>query len=296
MSKVRIGINPLTWSNDDMPSLGGDTPLEVCLDESRQAGYAGVELGNKFPRQAELLKPILAQYQRQLISGWYSSRLLERSAEEEIAALQDHLQLLKACGCEVMVYAEVSGCIHGEMDTPLSKRPQLRPEQWQAFGQRMTQVGDYLQSQGVRLAYHHHMGTVVETEEEVELLMAHTGPSVGLLVDTGHITWAGGNPLNLIRRYPERVCHVHCKDVRPQVLAHAKNIDLPFLRAVLEGVYTVPGDGCIDYDAVMQALKAIDYQGWLVVEAEQDPAVAHPLTYARMGYQHLAAAVAKAGL
>ncbi|MDH2434326.1 myo-inosose-2 dehydratase [Pokkaliibacter sp. MBI-7] len=296
MSKVQIGINPLTWSNDDMPSLGADTPLEVCLEESRLAGYAGVELGNKFPRDPEVLKPILAQFDRQLVSGWYSSRLLERTAEEEIAALQDHLKLLKGCGSKVMVYAEVSGCIHGEIDTPLSKRPVLRADQWEEFGKRMTQVGDYLLSQGVKLAYHHHMGTVVETEDEVDLLMQHTGDSVGLLVDTGHITWAGGSPLSLIKKYGPRVSHVHCKDIRPQIMAHAKNTDQPFLRAVLDGVYTVPGDGFLDYQAVMHALKAIDYSGWIVVEAEQDPAVAHPLTYAKMGYEHLAECVAKAGL
>ena len=293
---VRIGINPLTWTNDDLPELGGETPLDVCLAEARQAGYAGMELGHKFPRKTAELRPILEKHGLALISGWYSAELLARSAADEIRAVQDHFNLLADFGCTAMVFAEVTGCVHGQRDVPVVNRPRLRDDQWREFGERMTEVGEHLLTRGVRIAYHHHMGTVVETEEEIDRLMANTGEAVGLLVDTGHLTYAGGDPLAVIRRHGKRIVHVHCKDVRPAVLADAKNRNRSFLDAVLDGVFTVPGDGSIDYRAVLRALKEVGYQGWLVVEAEQDPAVAHPLTYATRGYQHLRQLVDEIGL
>lgn len=294
---VRIGINPLTWTNDDMPELGADTPLETCLTEAKQAGYDGVELGNKFPRKTELLKPILAQHKLALASGWYSARLRERSAADEIKAVQDHLALLKGLGCTAMVFAEVSGCVHGDRGTPLSKRPVIQSEaEWKTFGERMTEVGTYLKAQGMTIAYHHHMGTVVETEAEIDKLMAVTGPEVGLLLDTGHLTFAGGDPVAVTKRHLKRIVHVHCKDLRPDVLKQAKAGDWPFLKAVLAGVFTVPGDGSIDYEPVLTPLAKGGYKGWLVVEAEQDPAKAHPLTYARKGHDYLRPLATKIGL
>ena len=293
---VRIGINPLTWTNDDMPELGGATPLETCLGEARQAGYDGMELGNKFPRKAEVLKPIMARHNLAVVSGWYSARLLERDAAAEIAAVQDHLALHKAMGCGVMVFAEVSRCVHGDIAAPLSRRPRMTEAEWGTFTARIGEVGRYLAGQGVRLAFHHHMGTVVETEAEIDRLMAATGPEVGLLLDTGHLTYAGGNPVAAAARHAGRINHVHCKDIRKDVLAQAKAGDWPFLKAVLAGVFTVPGDGCVDYPAVFAPLAKQRYGGWLVVEAEQDPAKAHPLTYARMGHDYLRRESARAGL
>lgn len=293
---VRLGINPLTWSNDDMPELGGATPLETCLAEAKLAGYSGVELGNKFPRRTELLRPILAQHGLALVSGWYSSRLLERSVAEEMRAVQDHLDLLVAMGCGVMVYAETARCVHGDKSMPLSRRPILAGEEWPRFGESLTAMARHLAGQGIRLAYHHHVGTVVQSAEDIDSLMAHTGPEVGLLLDTGHLTYAGGDPAAAARRHATRIVHVHCKDVRPPVLTTAKAHDSSFLDAVLEGVFTVPGDGGVDYAAVLPVLAAANYQGWLVVEAEQDPAKAHPLTYARMGHANLSALARNAGL
>jgi inosose dehydratase len=293
---VRIGINPLTWTNDDMPELGGETPLETCLSEAKQAGYAGVELGNKFPRTSAKLRPILDRHALKLVSGWYSARLLERSVADEIAAVENHLKLLSDMGCTAMVFAEVTHCVHGDRKIPVSKRPKLKRSDWTALGKAMTEVAGHLQSRGVRMAYHHHMGTVVESEADIDALMANTGPEVGLLLDTGHLTYAGGDPIAVVRRHGKRINHVHCKDVRPAVLKAAKSAGKSFLDSVLEGVFTVPGDGGIDYAAVLGALKKVGYAGWLVVEAEQDPAKAHPLTYARMGFEHLKKTAAAAGL
>ena len=285
---VRLGINPLTWTNDDMPELGAETPLETCLAEGKLAGFAGFELGNKFPRRAAELQPILARHGLDLVSGWYGSRLLERDVDAEMAEAEPHIALLTALGCTVMVHAEVSRAIHGERTTPLSRRPVLSEADWTLLLPRMAEFGRRLQARGLHLAYHHHMGTVIEAEADVDRLMAGTGPEVGLLLDTGHLTFAGGDPVRAAKRHAARVVHVHCKDIRAAVMADVKRRDLPFLSAVLEGVFTVPGDGCVDYAAVLPPLAAAGYAGWLVVEAEQDPAKAHPLTFARLGHDNLA--------
>lgn len=292
---LQIGINPLTWTNDDLPSLGAETSLEQCLSEGREAGYAGFELGNKFPRQSEALNAVLAKHDLALVSGWYSGLLLTHSVADEIAAIENHLQLLKKGGAKVMVYCEVTGCVHGEQNTPVSRRPKMRSEDWVTFGRNLTQVADYCLSQGVQLAYHHHMGTVIESAEDIDLLMQHTGDSLGLLLDSGHLTYAGGDPLTVIAKHGQRIVHVHAKDIRASVLKDAKNCDLSFLDSVLNGVFTVPGDGSIDYLAIFKALKTVDYSAWVVVEAEQDPSIAHPLTYAKLGFKNLHSFASQAG-
>lgn len=293
---VQLGINPLTWTNDDLPTLGADTPLETCLTEGRQAGFTGFELGNKFPRQANVLGPILAAHDLMLVSGWYSGKLLTRSVAEEIKAVQPHLTLLRELGANVMVFAEVTNCIHGDQNKPVHLRPQFPANRWQEYGEKLTEFARYTQKQGVQIAYHHHMGTVIETEEDINHLMENTGDEVGLLLDTGHLTFAGANPLAIAERWAKRINHVHCKDIRPDVLNDVKNRKTSFLDAVLSGVFTVPGDGCVDYPAIFQVLKKQNYGGWLVVEAEQDPAIAHPFTYATMGYNNLRKFARDAGL
>jgi inosose dehydratase len=292
---IRLGISPIGWTNDDLPELGDETLLEVCLSEARQAGYAGIELGRKFPRRADELRPLLARHDLSLVSGWYGARLRRRSAQEEIDAMHDHLELLAAMGCRVVVFAEESDSVHGRRQVPLSARPALGVDEWPGFGERLTQVADHLHARGLRLAYHHHMGTVVQTEEEIDRLMTVSGEAVGLLLDTGHLAYAGGDVLGVARRHARRLAHVHCKDVRALVLAQMRHDDRSFLDAVLAGVFTVPGDGTIDYDALLAILKSAGYSGWLVVEAEQDPAVADPATYARLGFNSLRRAVAAAG-
>jgi inosose dehydratase len=292
---VRIGVSPIAWSNDDLPELGGDTPLGTCLAEARAAGFAGIELGNKFPRHAGMLRPILDHHGLALISGWYSGRLLDRSVEAEMAAMAAHRDLLAAMGCTVLVYAETTGSIAGDRHRALSTRPTLSDGDLRDFGARLSELADRLATGGIELAYHHHMGTVVENAADIDRLMATTSDKVGLLLDTGHLIFAGADPVAIVGRYGHRINHVHCKDVRASVLAQVRRRDASFLDAVLDGVFTVPGDGTIDFEPVLAALAGVDYRGWLVVEAEQDPAKAPPLEYARRGFAHLRVAAAEVG-
>ncbi|HZO00967.1 MAG TPA: myo-inosose-2 dehydratase [Burkholderiales bacterium] len=283
---VRIGINPLTWTNDDLPELGEQNSLETCLSEAKLAGYEGVELGRKFPRDPKVLGPILKPHGLSLVSGWYSGRLLERSIDDEIKAMQPHLTLLKSLGSKAMVFCEVSRCVHGERKVPLSKRPRLAEKEWKPFSEHLDAVAAHLAKEGVCMAYHHHMGTVIQSEDEVDRMMDST-KAVGLLLDTGHLTFAGGDPMRALKRHAKRIVHVHCKDIRKDKLAQARKQDLSFLDAVLGDVFAVPGDGSIDFAPLLEGLAKSGYKGWLVVEADQDPAKAHPLTHARMGHDCL---------
>jgi inosose dehydratase len=292
---VRIGINPITWSNDDLPELGGDTPLETCLTETKQAGYAGTELGGKFPRQSQVLKPIMQQYGLDVISGWYDGRCAEKSVADEMAAITPHLQLLKDMGSRHVVYADTSLGRHGAIFDPISNRPRLADSEWPAYGRKLTSLAEHMEQFGVAMAFHHHMGTIVETDEEVGKLMQYTGEAVGLLYDTGHSSFSGGDPLALVKRHVKRIVHVHCKDPRKAVLEKAQKEDMSFMAAVLEGIFTVPGDGSIDYVPILKTLADNGYSGWLVVEAEQDPKKAPPLTYATMGFKNLSAMAREAG-
>jgi inosose dehydratase len=284
---VRIGINPISWSNDDLPSLGGETPLEVALAEGRKIGYEGFELGNKFPRESNALRAVLAAHGQALVSGWYSGRLARRSVEEEIAAVGPHLKLLADNGANVMVYGEVADSIQGAPQ-PLYKRPRFfTAAQWDAYADRLTRFARHTLAHGVRVAYHHHMGAYVETPADVDNLMARVGDEVGLLFDSGHMTFAGGDAVAMLKKHVQRVCHVHCKDVRPDVIRLARNRDWSFLESVINGAFTVPGDGAIDFAALLAILHGNGYAGWLVVEAEQDPVVAPSYAYADKGYRHL---------
>ena len=284
---ISIGINPITWSNDDLLHVGGDVPLQTCLTEAAAAGYDGIELGHKFPRDAAELKPLLDEHGLSLVSGWYSGRLLERSSAEEIEAMAAHATLLEAMGCDVLIFAEVTGCIHSRPDARLSARPQIAPAQWKNFGKRLSEVAKASRDRGLKLCYHHHMGTVVQSAADIDAMMQHTSEEVRLLLDTGHALFAEADPVALARQYADRIGHLHCKDVRETVLRRCLNKDCSFLEAVLGSVFTVPGDGCIDYPSIFSALRKVEYEGWAVVEAEQDPSVAPPSVYARLGCENL---------
>lgn len=292
---VQIGINPITWTNDDLPELGGDIPLETCLEEASEAGYAGIELGGKFPRKSAELAPLLARHKLRLVSGWYDGRILEHAIDEEFDAILPHLTLLRDLGCQVVVYADTSRGRHDGIFQPVSQRPVLADGDWVSYGRRVTGLAERMQEFGVRLAFHHHMGTIVQTDREIDLLMRHTGESVGLLYDTGHCLFAQGDPAALLSRHIERVVHLHCKDVRREVLQNASRTDTSFMEAVLQGIFTVPGDGCIDFLPLLTGLHEAGYEGWLVVEAEQDPRKANPLSYAKNGYKYLLATAQAAG-
>jgi len=292
---VRIGINPISWSNDDLPALGGETPLETALREGAEIGYQGFELGNKFPSEPAALKAKLAEYGVACVSGWYSGHLAEGSVDAEIARCAAHMAKLKFNGSRVVVYGEVAGSIQGRIDTPLARRPRFADEAaWVAYGRRLNAFGAHLKAEyGMTLAYHHHMGAYVESPADVDHLMAVTGADVGLLFDTGHAFYGGAaDPVALLKKHLGRVVHVHCKDVRASVVAQARNDGWSFLTGVINGTFTVPGDGVIDFESVLRTLHAGGYEGWLVVEAEQDPAVAPSYAYAKKGFQTLRGIVA----
>ena len=293
---VRFGVSPIAWINDDMPELGGDTPLESVLRDIRELGFEGVELGGAFPREPKALRRLLDAHGLALVGGWYSGALLERSAEEEWQALQPHLGLLEALGCSVFIFAETSNAIHGKRSTSLASTPRLEASRWPQFGERLTQVAERIRGRGLRFAYHHHLGTVVERGEDLRNFLDHTAPAVGLTLDTGHAALAGIDPVRVIREHPDRIAHVHCKDVRGQVFRGVERSGASFLDGVLQGMFTAPGDGDLDYAQVMQALKGIGYTGWIIVEAEQDPAKADPRRYQELGLQTLRREAGAAGL
>jgi inosose dehydratase len=268
MPAIRIGINPISWSNDDLPALGGETPLSTALSEGKDIGYEGFELNGKFPKDAKGVGDVLRPYDLALVSGWYSSRLARRSVAEEIDAIASHVELLKRNGASVLVYSE---------------------QAWQDYADKLTELARFTLSQGVRLAYHHHMGAYVESPADIDKLMSLTGEEVGLLFDSGHCYMGGGEPLEVLRKHIQRVCHVHFKDVRKPVVQLARNNLWSFPDCIVNGTFTVPGDGDIDFAALLDVLLAADYHGWLVVEAEQDPAVAPSYVYAKKGYDTLRA-------
>jgi inosose dehydratase len=287
---VRLGVNPLSWMNDDLPSLGGDTPLETALSEGKEIGYEGFELGNKFPSDGPSLKSKLQEFGLVCVTGWYCGYLATDTVEAEILRCEAHMKKLKYNDCKVFIYGECADTIQGQQETPLSLRPQFASEQdWIAYGQRLNAFAGHVKAQfGLDLAYHFHTGAYVESGADIDKLVEVTGNQVGLTFDTGHAYFGGTTqPELLLKKHIQRVRHVHCKDIRGEVARKARNEGWSFLDSVLAGAFTVPGDGVIDFEAVLSTLSQANYQGWLVVEAEQDPAVAPSRQYAQMGYNTL---------
>jgi inosose dehydratase len=285
-SKVHLGVSPLSWTNDVLAELGGEIPLEVCLQEAAEIGYEGVELGRKFPRSAHELLPKLSNYGLRLVTGWHSGFLTERSVEEEWAAAADHVQLLEDCGCAVLVYGEC-GLMEGDSpwDEPLSRRTRLRSIDLEAYAAKLGEFSVGLSKRGIKLAYHYHLKMLVETGAEIAAFCQATRPEVGLLLDTGHAYAAGADYGEILRRFGDRVVHIHLKDVRPDVLQRARKSDLTFNSAVRDGLFTVPGDGAVDFSEIGKFVRSSGYSGWVVVEAEQDPAKAEPRVYAGKAYR-----------
>jgi inosose dehydratase len=293
--RIRLGIAPIGWSNDDLTDLGGDIPLEQCLREARAAGYAGIEKGGKFPMDPKLLGPLLEEHGLELVTGWFSGELRRGSVEREQRRIAHQLALYQALDVRLMVYADTSDTVQAGMDVPVAARPRMPEEEFKSYGDKLTELAEWLQAEGCPMTFHHHMGTVVETEREIDLLMARTGDAVGLLFDTGHLHFAGGDVLATARRHGRRINHVHCKDIRAEVLARLRAENWSFPKGVIEGVFTVPGDGAIDFGAFAKVLAEVGYSGWVVVEAEQDPNKANPLEMARIGHAALTEAFGQAG-
>src|SRR5271163_3068401 len=218
---IRLGANPIGWSNDDLKEIGGETPLETCLAEAKEAGFEGMEKGSKMPNDGAALKAKLAEFGMVFVGGWYSTELLLRSAREEFEAAKAHVAMTKGAGADILIAAETSNAIHGNRAMPLSKRPRLAQADWAGFGAKMTEFASRVADDGLTLCYHHHVGTIVQSEADIDAFMASTKHPVHLLLDTGHATWGGSDPAVLARRYRGRIGHVHCKDVRAATMKQA---------------------------------------------------------------------------
>jgi inosose dehydratase len=290
---VHLGVSPLSWTNDVLAELGGDIPLETCLKDAADIGYQGLELGRKFPREGRQLSSILSSYGLRLIGGWYSGFLSERSVDEEWKAAADYVRLLKDCGSQVFVYAEMGLITDASpWDEPLSKRPTLKQVELSTYAARLGEFSTRLKETGITLAYHYHLKMVVEKAEEIEAFCNATSEQVGLLLDTGHAYAAGADYAEILRKFGSRVVHIHLKDVRRKVLERARKNDWSFNTAVREGMFTVPSDGDIDFSAMGEFIRTSGYHGWVVVEAEQDPAKAAPKLYTEKAYHFIRKLVA----
>ncbi|MEE9166128.1 MAG: myo-inosose-2 dehydratase [Candidatus Neomarinimicrobiota bacterium] len=288
-NSIRVGIAPINWSNDDLRELGGDISLEQCLAEMQAAGYTGTELGHKFPTVPERLKPLLGRYGLTLASSWHSIHFArEVSLDDELAHLENRLKFLSAMGTTVINLAECSGTVHNVQDQPLSARPVFTDREWDRVIKGMNLAGELCLSYRIHAAVHHHMGTGIQTGEEIDRLLSGTDPDkVFLCADTGHLQFAGEDPRTLVKKHQNRIAHIHLKDLRQTALRRVWQEDSSFLAAVLAGVFTVPGDGMINFAPILDLVAQGSYEGWLVVEAEQDPSRANPLNYARLARTYL---------
>jgi inosose dehydratase len=296
---ILYGTNPIAWSNDDDQTLGADITLEQCLREAGEIGFDGIEKGHKFPTEPAALAAALAPHNLKFVSGWHSLNLLARSVEDEKRAIQPHLDLLKAMGCQVCIACETSNAIHGHDDRPLADGPELvGDDAWRKFGADVEAIAAFTAAQGLTLVYHHHMGTIVESPHEIDHFMEHIGPATKLLLDTGHCLLGGGDPAELARKYMPRVGHIHTKNVRPAIAQEVEAEHLSFLEAVRRGVFTVPGDpeGAVDFVPVLRIAAEHGYSGWIVIEAEQDPAARNPREYQSLGLTSLKQMAREAGL
>jgi len=287
---IRYGTNPIAWANDDDQSLGAHIPTDQILREAAEIGFDGIENGHRWPDDPQALKTTLGGYGLAFVSGWHSLDLLTRPLEEEIARLQPQLDKLKHNGCTVCIVAETSNSIQS-LDVPVNNSPVLSAYQMQEMGAKLDVLAGICAEHGLDLAYHHHMGTVVETPEEIDALMEATSPAVKLLFDAGHCYFGacGADPTPVLARHLDRLVHFHAKNVRPEVMRHVRERGLSFMDGVRAGVFTVPGDseGGVDFAPLLQLLKTARYDGWIVVEAEQDPSIHIPLTYQSLGLQTL---------
>lgn len=288
-NQVKLGIAPIGWTNDDMPDLGSENTFEQCVSEMALAGFQGSEIGNKYPKDAAVLKKALALRGLQICNAWFSTFLITAPYEETEKAFIEHISFLKEMGAEIVGVSEQGHSIQGQLNTPIFETKYVMDDrEWRLLTDGLNRLGKTAKEMGITLTFHHHMGTVVQTEAEIDRLMAETDPSyVNLLFDSGHLSYCGIDPVAVIQKHGSRIRHVHLKDIRKKAVEDNTVTHGSFLQGVRAGTFTVPGDGDVDFVPIFDALQACGYRGWMVVEAEQDPAVANPLEYAMKGRAYI---------
>ncbi|MCB1378871.1 MAG: myo-inosose-2 dehydratase [Alphaproteobacteria bacterium] len=291
--KAKLGMSPIAWWNDDLPELSDDVSLEECLRQSRSAGFTGMEKGRRFPESADEMLPILKKADVTLCGGWFSGTIVNESIEANMRRIQPMIDLFKAVNAPCIVYGEIGRSIQGDKSAPLATKPKLTGDEMKDYARRVTELADWVEAQGMPVVYHHHMGAVVETEKELDSFMHHSG--ISLLFDAGHMAFAGGDVMRVIDNHYKRIKHVHTKDVRMDVINKLDRSKQSFLDAVELGAFTVPGDGSLDFEAIVKKLAGYGYEGWFVVEAEQDPKKAPPLRMAQIGHKELMRVMTAAG-
>ncbi len=291
--KAKLGMSPIAWWNDDLVELSDDVSLEECLRQSRSAGFTGMEMGRRFPPDPKLMLPVLKAADVTLCGGWFSGTLADDSLASNQQRIQPMIELFKAVNAPCIVYGEIGRSIQGDRSKPLATKPKLTGDEMKAFGRRVTEFAEWVEAQGMPLVYHHHMAAVVETEPELNSFMNHSG--ISLCFDAGHMAFAGGNVLRCIDTHHTRIRHVHTKDVRMDVIDGLDRTRESFLDAVVKGAFTVPGDGSLDFEAIVKKLAGYGYEGWFVVEAEQDPKTSPPLKMAQVGHTELMRVMTAAG-
>lgn len=293
--KAKLGIAPIAWWNDDLAELSDDVLLEECLSQASQAGFTGMETGRRFPMDAGELRPILDKYGISVCGGWFSGLLLDGDIAAEKDRIAQQMALFKAVDAPCIVYGETAGTIQGDRSAPLNTKRRPSEDEIKAYGRKMTAFGEWCAEQGMPISYHHHMAAPIETEQELDLLMRHSGEALPLLFDAGHMAFAGGDVLRVIDRHHKRISHVHTKDIRRPIVDALDRSSESFLDAVVKGAFTVPGDGSLDFEAIVKRLASYGYEGWFVVEAEQDPKANPPLEMAKLGHRELMRVMAAAG-
>lgn len=293
-NKVKLGIAPIAWTNDDMPDLGAENTFEQCVSEMALAGFTGCEVGNKYPRDTAVLKKALELRGMQICNAWFSSFLTTKPYEEVEKDFIEHITFLKEMGAKVVGMSEQGHSIQGTDKPIFEAKYVMNDEEWYTLCTGINKLGKVAKDMGIKLCFHHHMGTVVQTEEEIDRLMANTDPELfGLLFDCGHLAYCGEDYMSVLNKYADRIRHVHLKDIRPEKVEQVKREHLSFLQGVRLGTFTVPGDGVIDFKPIFDVLEKTGYEGYVLVEAEQDPAIANPLEYAIKARKYIAE---KAGL
>jgi len=293
-NKVKLGIAPIAWTNDDMPDLGAENTFEQCVSEMALAGFTGCEVGNKYPRDTAVLKKALELRGMQICNAWFSSFLTTKPYEEVEKDFIEHITFLKEMGAKVVGISEQGHSIQGTDKPIFEAKYVMNDEEWNTLCTGINKLGKVAKDMGIKLCFHHHMGTVVQTEEEIDRLMANTDPELfGLLFDCGHLAYCGEDYMSVLNKYADRIRHVHLKDIRPEKVEQVKREHLSFLQGVRLGTFTVPGDGVIDFKPIFDVLEKTGYEGYVLVEAEQDPAIANPLEYAIKARKYIAE---KAGL